>query len=150
MAGRVIVDTNIFYILLLGPPEDARRVAETLEDKELYTTPIVIAELLHLFTLRYLKRKGLVKGPLSLKKWIRSSGYPDDVLKAVKELLETLSPTLLPEILESLSELIEVAAKYRLPSNDALIALTCRKHGIDTLATLDEDFKRVPWLKVIP
>ncbi len=91
-----------------------------------------------------------MKGPLSLKKWVRSRGYPDDVLKAVKELLETLNPTLLPEILESWSELIEVAVKYRLPSNDALIALTCRKHGIDTLATLDEDFKRVPWLKVIP
>ncbi len=91
-----------------------------------------------------------MKGPLSLKKWVRSRGYPDDVLKAVKELLETLNPTLLPEILESWSELIEVAVKYRLPNNDALIALTCRKHGIDTLATLDEDFKRVPWLKVIP
>ncbi len=58
MAGRVIVDTNIFYILLLGPPEDARRAAEILEDKKLYTTSIVIAELLHLLTLRYLKKRG--------------------------------------------------------------------------------------------
>ena len=71
-------------------------------------------------------------------------------MKAVKELLKALNPTLLPETLESWSELIEVAVKYRLLSNDALIALTCRKHGIDTLATLDEDFKRVPWLKVVP
>jgi hypothetical protein len=150
MARRVMVDTNVFYILLLGPPGEARRVAEALEDKELYTTPTVVAELLHLLTLRYLKRKGLVKGSLSLKKWIRSKGYPEEVLEAVKELLEALRPTLLPEAPESWGEILETAAKYRLPSNDALITLTCRKHGIDTLATLDEDFKRIPWLKIIP
>ncbi len=150
MARRVMVDTNVFYILLLGPPKEARRIAEMLEHKELYTTPTVIAELLHLLTFRYLKRKGLVKGVLSLRKWIRNKGYPEETLKAVKELLEVLGPTLLPEILESWSEPIETAVKYRLPSNDALVALMCRRHGIDVLATLDEDFKRVPWLKLIP
>ncbi len=36
MAG-VMVDTNIFYILLLGSVDEARRVAEILEDKKLYT-----------------------------------------------------------------------------------------------------------------
>ena len=103
-----------------------------------------------MLTLRYLRRKGLVKGPLSLKRWIRSRGYPREVLEAVRELLEALNPTILPEAPESWSEIIEIAAEHRLPSNDALIALTCRKHGIDTIATLDEDFKRVPWLKTIP
>jgi len=33
---------------------------------------------------------------------------------------------------------------------DALIAITARHYGIDTILTFDEDFKRVPWLKVIP
>jgi len=150
MAGRVMLDTNVLYILLLGPPGEARRIAEALEDRELYTTPTVVAELLHLLTLRYLRRKGLVKGPLSLKRWIRSRGYPKEVLEAVRELLEALNPTLLPEAPESWSEIIETAAEHKLPSNDALIALTCRKHGIDTIATLDEDFKRVPRLKTIP
>ena len=74
MAG-VMVDTNIFYILLLGSIEEARRVAEILEGKKLYTTPTVIAELLHLLSYRYLKKKRLVKGSLSLKKWIRNKGY---------------------------------------------------------------------------
>jgi len=31
-----------------------------------------------------------------------------------------------------------------------LEVLTCQHHGIDTILTFDEDFKRVPWLKVIP
>ncbi|HID40950.1 MAG TPA: hypothetical protein EYP33_02210 [Pyrodictium sp.] len=30
------------------------------------------------------------------------------------------------------------------------MVLTCRNSDIETLATFDEDFKRVPWLKVVP
>ena len=80
MARRVMVDTNIFYMLLLGSPNEARRIAEALDGKELYTVPIVVAELLHVLTLRYLKKKEAIKGPLSLRKWIRSRGYPPDVI----------------------------------------------------------------------
>ena len=150
MARRVMVDTNIFYMLLLGSPSEARRIAEALYGKELYTVPIVVAELLHVLTLRYLRKKEAVKGPLSLRKWIRSRGYPPDVIGAVKELLDVLNPVLLPEPVQSWREIIEVASRYRLPSNDAVIALTCKRYGIDVLATLDKDFERVPWLKIIP
>nr|WP_082398187.1 hypothetical protein [Aeropyrum camini] len=30
------------------------------------------------------------------------------------------------------------------------MAITCKHHDITTIATLDEDFKRIPWLKTIP
>lgn len=40
--------------------------------------------------------------------------------------------------------------EYKLLPGDAIIALTCKHHGIDTILTFDEDFKRVPWLKVVP
>jgi len=40
--------------------------------------------------------------------------------------------------------------EYGLMPTDAIIALTCSQHGINAIATLDEDFKRVPWLKVVP
>jgi len=33
---------------------------------------------------------------------------------------------------------------------DALIAPTCRHYGIDTIAMLDNGFKRIPWLRIIP
>ena len=39
---------------------------------------------------------------------------------------------------------------FRLLPSDAIVALTCKHYGIDTILTFDEDFKRVPWLKVIP
>jgi len=34
--------------------------------------------------------------------------------------------------------------------NDEQIILTCKHSNIETLATFDEDFKRIPWLRIIP
>ncbi|AEH25434.1 PIN domain-containing protein [Pyrococcus yayanosii] len=51
---------------------------------------------------------------------------------------------------QEVSEWREVMKKYKLLPNDALIAITCKHYGINTLATLDEDFKRVDFLKVVP
>ena len=57
--------------------------------------------------------------------------------------------TTLPLVAE-LGEVIEFIEEYGLMPADALIALTCRQHEISVIVTLDEDFKRMPWLKVIP
>ncbi|MCE4604028.1 MAG: PIN domain-containing protein [Aeropyrum sp.] len=40
--------------------------------------------------------------------------------------------------------------QFGLLPNDALIVSTCKHHGLSTIITFDEDFKRIPWLKVIP
>jgi len=50
----------------------------------------------------------------------------------------------------SLRELLETMKNYDLLPGDALIATTAKHYGIDVILTFDEDFKRVPWLKVIP
>ena len=47
-------------------------------------------------------------------------------------------------------EIISTIEEYGLMPADSVIALTCRHHGINIIATFDEDFKRVPWLKVTP
>lgn len=39
-------------------------------------------------------------------------------------------------------EVIEFIARYGLMPADSIIALTCRQHGIDTIATFDEDFRK--------
>ena len=43
----------------------------------------------------------------------------------------------------SWDDVLEVMEKYRLLPNDALIAATCKHHGIRKIATFDPDFKRV-------
>ena len=50
----------------------------------------------------------------------------------------------------SIGELLNLIESYGLPPNDALIAVAALKHGIGTIATFDDDFRRVPWLRVIP
>ncbi|KYK28948.1 MAG: hypothetical protein AYK19_20365 [Theionarchaea archaeon DG-70-1] len=38
--------------------------------------------------------------------------------------------------------------KYGLLPNDALIAATCKMHGIKKIATFDKDFSRVDFLEI--
>ncbi|MCE4598718.1 MAG: PIN domain-containing protein [Desulfurococcales archaeon] len=80
-----------------------------------------------------------------------------DILKGYKifnSFLDELSNedrlVFLPITMEVVKEASEIAIKYGLLPNDSLIVATCRHYGIDTIATFDEDFKRIPWLKVIP
>ncbi|HJH26063.1 MAG TPA: ribonuclease VapC [Methanophagales archaeon] len=47
------------------------------------------------------------------------------------------------------SEAAELITKYGLLPNDALIAATCKHHGINKIATFDPDFKRVDFLELI-
>lgn len=47
-------------------------------------------------------------------------------------------------------DMIETANRLKLLPSDAIIALTCRHYGIDAILTFDDDFKRIPWLKIIP
>ncbi len=64
-------------------------------------------------------------------------------------MLQELEITMLRDYAEP-RELLETMKKYRLTPSDAIITLTCKHYSIDTVITFDEDFKRIPWLKVIP
>jgi len=91
----------------------------------------------------------LAKGPLSLRKLIARKGYPNGVISGVKSLLKELEVEVVSEDVNP-DSVLEAAKNLKLLPSDAIIALTCRHYGIDTILTFDEDFKRVPWLKVIP
>ncbi len=84
-----------------------------------------------------------------MKRWIKKHGYPGEVIDAVRELIRRLNIRLIPSIYTE-QELYETVLRYKLLPSDTIITLTCKHYGIDTILTLDEDFKRVPWLKVIP
>ena len=86
-----------------------------------------------------------------LRSYIRSHGigFAASKLEEFVELLEALDIIVLKDY-SNPRELLETIIKYNLPPSDAIIALTCRYYGIDTILTFDEDFKRIPWLKVVP
>ncbi len=106
-------------------------------------------EIIYTATMHYLEHRHGVRGAHTAKKWIRKHGYPEKVLNTVRKLIEKLNIRLIPTVYTE-HELYEVLARFRLLPSDAIIALTCRHYGINTILTFDEDFKRVPWLKVIP
>ncbi len=76
-------------------------------------------------------------------------GFIEDELKAMRGLLSEYNIIVLQDIAE-VGEIHDIMIKYNLLPGDAIIALTCRHYGIDTILTFDEDFKHIPWLKVVP
>jgi len=110
---------------------------------------VVHNEIIYSSTIHYLEHRHGVRGAYMVRKWVRKHGYPEEVVNAVRELIKRLNIRLIPSMYSE-RELYEVLIGFKLLPSDAIIALTCKYHGIDTILTFDEDFKRIPWLKVIP
>jgi len=148
----LFLDTNaILYYL-----HDVKPYSQIVEDTtsgedELYTSIRVLDEAI--FTI--VRTKAWIKLGIrrieKLREYIQKHGYEffeEDINELYKFLKEANIAVV--EDRATPQELIEVAKKFHLLPADALIALTCRHYGIDTILTFDEDFKRVPWLKIIP
>ena len=148
--SKIFIDTNVFYNILFKTQltDRARKLLEELEGRSFYTSLIVVNELLYISAAKYYRQRGLARGPLSLRKIIAKQGYPSHIVSKIKSLLEELEVEVVNEIV-TYDELLETTAELRLLPSDAVIALTCRHYSIDTILTFDEDFERVPWLKVI-
>lgn len=143
---RVFVDSRIILAFLAGEGAEARRIVEEIEDGKArgYINPIVIDETMY----GYLRLATGLSSRRIRSLLARRDRSLLDIIRA--DVLPTLELfTVLPLAAEP-GEVAEIIEDYGLMPADALIALTCRKHGIDTIATLDWDFRRVPWLHVIP
>ncbi len=149
--NKVFIDTNIFYNVLFETnlTRNARKLLEDYEENKFYTSLTVINELLYISTRKCYKAMEELKGPYSLRKLIVNKGYPEFIVNGIRKLLEDLEVEVLVENVEY-RDMIETASQLKLLPSDAIIALTCKHNNIDTIITFDEDFKRVPWLKVAP
>ena len=148
----ILLDTNAIVYYLHRVEPYASKVKQILvERKDFAATLRVIDEaiftLIRLDALRRLDIRRLDQ----LREYIRKHGIKEfaNAINDVEELIEELGIVVLDDK-GSLGELLEVMRSYNLLPGDALIAITARHYGIDTILTFDEDFKRIPWLKVIP
>ncbi len=147
----IFVDTNIFYNILyeteLTPI--ARKAVELLVEP--VTSVIVYNELLHVTFRAYVRRKYGIASYHEFKRFFIERGMEafEEPLEEIHKLLEELNLRIIKDY-QSVEELRDVITKYRLLPTDAQIVVTCRYYGVSTIATLDKDFKRIPWLKVIP
>ncbi len=92
-----------------------------------------------------------VKGAYSIRRIISRYGldFAREKLELLRKLIEDAGIEVLHDTAD-IHELHDVMFRYNLLPGDAVIALTCKHYGIDTILTFDEDFKRVPWLRVVP
>ncbi len=151
MNDMVYIDTSIILSILLETEEYqvAEDVIESFQDEIFVTSGMALNEAFYVATFEYYRQRGLVRGRYSLRETIRKQGYPREVVDLITGLVNNLHIKILEDY-HDFKEYIQVMITYRLLPNDAQIALTCRHYGIDTILTFDEDFKRVPWLKVFP
>ncbi len=143
---KIFIDSSLILAFLAGQDERAYNIIENIENRVFvgYINAIVIGEVIH----GYLR---LVTG-LSSKRIRQLLAKRDkNIIKVIKEDVEPVLRLFvtLPIISEP-REVISIIEDYGLMPADSIIVLTCRHYGIDTIATLDEDFKRVSWLRVIP
>ena len=80
---------------------------------------------------------------------MQGRGYPREVIDAIDSFLKDLNVEIVSDYFDY-DEYLQIIQDFKLLPNDAQIALTCRHYGINIILTFDEDFKRVPWLKVVP
>ncbi|MCD6196064.1 MAG: PIN domain-containing protein [Staphylothermus sp.] len=146
-----IVDTNIFiqYLLDGERADEAEKLLASFSD--LAVTIGIINEVEFVIIRRLAKRRLGIKSLMKLKEHIRLKGidFAYDKLEKYANMLQELEITILWDYAEP-RELLEIMEKYRLTPSDAIIALTCKHYAINTILTFDQDFKRIPWLTVIP
>ena len=146
----IFVDTNILYHILYKTPRTEEALTVLEENPGNYTVDMIVHnEIIYASTRQYLEHKHGVKGAYSARKWIKKHGYPEEVINAIRELFKRLNIGLISSIYTE-QELHKALIEFKLLPSDAIIALTCRHYGIETILTFDEDFRRVPWLKVLP
>jgi len=148
----ILLDTNAIVYYLHRVEPYASKVKQILIDRrDLAVTLRIVDEVIFtLIRLDALRRLG-IRRLNQLREYIRKHGYKEfsEAINDVEELIEELGIIVL-EDKGSLRELLRAMRIYNLLPGDALIAVTAKYYGIDSILTFDEDFKRVPWLKVMP
>jgi len=145
------IDTSFILSILLETEKSnlAEQILETYHDLYLIISGIAISEALYVAAYEYYRQRGMIRGRYDLRKLIIKQGYPREVIDAIGSLLRDLNVEIVNDYF-NYNEYLQIMQDFKLLPNDAQIVLTCWHHGIDAILTFDEDFKRVPWLKVIP
>lgn len=146
---RLFVDANILVRIVVGKEYG---LLKHLIGTEPYTSATVLEEAAYkIIALSILEVEGGKPGPYRIRK-LFEKGVADDTIKArlagLNMLVEKIN--IIASTREDFEQSKEIIDKYRLLPNDALIVAMMRRRGISELLTLDSDFKRIPWLNIIP
>ncbi len=146
---KLFVDANILIRIIVGKEYN---LLKYMVGTEPYTSTSVLEEATYkIIALSILEAEGETISAYKIRKSFEK-GVAEDVIKArlsgLNKLVEKLN--IISPILEDFEASKEIIIKFKLLPNDALIVAMMQRKGIDLLLTLDSDFKRIPWIKVIP
>lgn len=149
---KAFVDATVFVYHFAGASPACRRFLDRCERGELkaITSAAAVAEVTHRLMMLEAVSRGLVsqgqvakklrKKPEVIKRLVT---YQENVLQ-----IPLMGIEVLPLDLKLLSEAAELRSEYGLMVNDSLMASTALAAGLETIATADRDFERVPTLAV--
>jgi len=150
--GDVFIDANIFIYHFTGNSLECTDFLSRCEEGELKgaTSSLVLAEVLHRLMLAEASFKRLLKGPKMAEKIRRK---PEIVSRLMEYSAASQAVHGMKIKVCSLTEEIvltsqDIRFKYGLMVNDSLIAATMRDEGFLELATNDDGFSRVDWIRV--
>ncbi len=147
----IFIDTNCLVYEATADPlygPACKRLLERIENKELtgYTSAHVMAEMAHrLMTIEAALSQS--RGPAGIANWLRR--HPAEVQRlrhhrrAIDE-LAAIPITVLPVSGALVSRAADLCIQFGLLTNDAVVVAVMQDRGLDALASLDDDFDRVP------
>ena len=141
----------MFYNILFETEyaDESQHLLETIPYP--VTSYTVVNEFIFVVARKAVEKRYGIRNYYEFRRIVTERGYID-IKEYIDKALGLLkdSNVRIVEDYHSLSEWLEIMKNYKLLPNDALITLTCKHYGINVIATFDEDFKRVPCLKVVP
>jgi len=145
------IDTSLILSILLETEKSdlAEQTLEAHHDLRFIISGIAINEALYVATYEYYKQRNGAKGGRDLRRLIAKQGYPKELVDAIDSFLKDLNIEIVSDYF-NYDEYLRIIQEFKLLPNGAQIALTYRHYGIGAILTFDEDFKRVPWLKIVP
>jgi len=151
--AEVFIDANIFVYHFLDKSSNCSDFLALLEEGEYrgLTSVNVMTEVLHRLMVTEAKAKKLVRAPRVLKKLNENPEIIcrlTDYSTVVQAILD-MSIRILPLTSEHLLASQAVRSQYGLLVNDSLIVAMMKENGIDVLATNDEAFARVDWIRTL-
>jgi predicted nucleic acid-binding protein len=149
---EIFIDANIFIYHFTGNSAECSEVLARCENGELngVTSAIVAAEVMHRMMLAEASLKKLARAPQIVKKL---KERPEivcrlaDYFVAVQAIFE-IGIKVYPMTPELILNSQAIRSRYGLMVNDSLIAATMRDIGVEAIATNDDGFSRVDWIKV--
>ena len=145
---KLFVDANIFIRIIFNKELG---LLGHLVGTEPYTSTHVLEEAAYkLIALSIIESQGPVSAYKARK--LFEKGVAEETIRVRLVALDRIAEKLnvVPPTYSDFKESMKIALEYKLLPSDALIVAIMRREEIKEILTLDSDFRRVPWLSVIP